>query len=394
MGRVEHKAEDEARQWAFRVYTRRNVLDATKARMEWILRNFKNVVVTTSGGKDSIVNYHLLLEVATKMKRLPVNVLFLDQEIEWENSIKIIRDQMEHPHSNPMWMQMPFRLFNATSVDEHWLYCWDEKEKHRWMREKESYAFTENIYGVDRFNALFHNILRVHFKGEPACIIGGVRCEESPSRTLGLTTNRTYKWITWGKHADKKTQCYIFYPLYDWHTSDVWKAIHDHGWDYNKIYDYQYQRGVPVKDMRISNFHHETSIRSVFIAQEFEPHTYAKATQRLAGLDMAAKMGNADYIPTELPPMFADWKEYRDYLLEHLIDEKWKEGFRDRFARQDDIFESHYGTKLFRLHIASIMTNDWQGIKLANFEASRDNLEIRAEWAKRKKEQEKSNESK
>ena len=68
--------------YIFRVYGNQNVLEATKKRLAWILTEFKNVVVTTSGGKDSIVNYHLLMEVAKKMKRLPVNVLFIDQEIE------------------------------------------------------------------------------------------------------------------------------------------------------------------------------------------------------------------------------------------------------------------------------------------------------------------------
>lgn len=369
--------------YIFRVYGNQSVLDATKKRLAWILSEFKNVVVTTSGGKDSIVNYHLLMEVAKKMKRLPVNVLFIDQEIEWRASIDIVRGQMTDPDVNPMWMQIPFRLFNSTSVDEHWLNCWEPKDKARWMRPQESYSFKENIYGADRFNKLFPAIIGNMFKGEKVAIIGGVRCEESPARTIGLTSAAMYKWVTWGTKVGAKNGVYSFYPLYDWHTSDVWKAIHDHGWPYNKIYDFQFQRGFPIKDMRISNFHHETSVKNVFTCQEFEPDTYAKACARLAGLDAAAKFGHADYFPKELPPMFGDWSEYRDYLLEKLVVKPdWKIKFQKFFERQDRIFKPHLGEKIPLLHVKSILTNDWECIKLRNFETQAGIREIMTNYAK------------
>lgn len=370
-----------SKNYVFRVYLKDNVIEAAKKRIAWILDEFPNVVVTTSGGKDSICNFHLLMEVARKKNRLPVNVLFIDQEIEWDGSIDIIRAQMEHPDVNPMWMQIPFRLFNSTSKTDHWLYCWDPKDRDKWMRPQESYSFKENVYGQDRFNKLFPAIVGHHFKGEKVAIIGGVRCEESPARTLGLTTKALWKWATWGTAVGWKNGVYSFYPLYDWHTSDVWKAIHENGWPYNAIYDLQYQRGFPIKDMRISNFHHETSVKNVFTAQEFEPHTYAKACARLAGLDMAAKMGHADYFPKDLPPMFPNWKDYRDFLLERLIDDPaWQIKFQRFFDRQDKIFGPIYADKLWRMHIMSIMTNDWEGIKMKNFETQKENREIVENW--------------
>ena len=42
----------------------------------------------------------------------------------------------------------------------------------------------------------------------------------------------------------------------------------------------------------------------------------------------------------KLPYMFKDWKEYRDYLTENLIQQKdYKEIFKKRWAKDDDKYE-------------------------------------------------------
>lgn len=132
----------------FRVYSDQTVLEAAKMRLEFLFNEFPHIVVTTSGGKDSVVNFHLALEVARKLKRLPLNVMFLDQEIEWEASIEVIRAKMEHPEVKPYWMQIPFKLSNSTSASENWLYCWDEAKRDVWMRPQESYSYKHSIAGM------------------------------------------------------------------------------------------------------------------------------------------------------------------------------------------------------------------------------------------------------
>ena len=223
----------------------------------------------------------------------------------------------------------------------------------------------ENLYGTDRFHEMFQAISRVEWAGRKTCQVVGVRCEETPTRMMGLTNSPSYKWVTWGaKHANHIT----LYPLYDWSYSDVWKAILDNGWSYNRIYDAQYRYGLPVKSMRVSNVHHETSVESLFYAQEVEPETYERIVQRLHGVDMAAKMGKSDYFSRELPPMFASWREYRDYLLAHLIDNPvWRAGFETWFKRFDAALgPDNIGRPLWTGMVNAILCNDWEGVKLAN----------------------------
>ena len=90
----------------------------------------------------------------------------------------------------------------------------------------------------------------------------------------------------------------------------------------------------------------------------------------LRALDMAGKMGTADYFVRDLPFMFKDWAEYRDYLLDKLIDNPdWHASFRKEFDRQEAIYgDTEHGPEMRRNQINSILTNDWEHIKLANWE--------------------------
>ena len=345
--------------------------EAALDRMRWLFDEFPEVVVGFSGGKDSTVVFHLALEVAREKGRLPLTVMFLDQEAEWQATVDQVRYVMDHPDVNPRWYQFPFRLFNATSSSDHWLECWDPAEEHRWMRPQEPNAITKNVYGTNRFAKLFAAIPRVEYPDTSMCYVSGVRTEESPARFVGLTHAATYKGRTWGKVLDRKLGHYTFYPIYDWSYLDVWKAIHANGWPYNAVYDAQYRYGVKLLDMRVSNVHHETAVVHLFYMQEVEPQTYERLTARISGIDTAGKLAE-DFFVTELPPMFNGWRQYRDFLLEKLIViPEWAENWRKTFAEFDSTYTGHLTEEeICRPCISSILTNDHEQIKLDNFRVS------------------------
>ena len=368
-----------------KIYSNKTVYEAALDRIRFLFDEFPNIIVGVSGGKDSTVVYNLALQVAKEKGRLPLKCLFVDQEAEWEATIDAITEIMENPDVEPKWYQMPIKLFNATSTTDHWLMCWDEKEEHRWMRERVPYSVKENTYGTERFAELFPAIIKKEYAGIKTCYIAGVRTEESPTRAMALTHDVTYKGRTWGKILDKENQHYTFYPIYDWSYMDVWKAIHDNGWSYNRIYDAQYNYGVKLQNMRVSNVHHETAVGTLFYMQEIEGDTYQKLTQRIAGIDMAGKMGKDDYFPRSLPFMFKDWGEYRDFLLDKLIENpEWKAGFQTIFARHDEMYAHAIPDKMYKEHINAILTNDWEHVKLGNFERRPENIDLKRAWRAKK----------
>lgn len=353
-----------------KIYQKINVYDAAKQRIAYLFDEFENVIVGMSGGKDSCVIFNLALEEAKKRNRLPLNVLWLDQEAEFQSTSDHVKEIMYMPEVNPIWLQMHFKIFNATSHTEEWLQCWEPGKE--WMREKDPISIKENHFGTDRFHEMFTKIIEYYYPNQKACYLAGVRCEESPTRYVALTTAATYKHITYGKILNKKMQQYTFYPIYDWSYVDVWKAIHDNGWPYNNIYNDQYRYGIKIQNMRVSNLHHETALKSLFYLQEVEPQTWEKLCKRLSGINTIKHLKkDAVAAVTELPEAFESWREYAYYLLEHLVtDANKREVYRKKFLSLEKRYEKlvHQKDTLYRNMVTTIVVNDFEFTKLNNWE--------------------------
>ena len=61
-------------------YQDKTVYEAALERIRFLYQEFDDVVVSFSGGKDSTVTLHMTLQVARELNRLPVKVVFLDQQ--------------------------------------------------------------------------------------------------------------------------------------------------------------------------------------------------------------------------------------------------------------------------------------------------------------------------
>ena len=124
--------------------------------------------------------------------------------------------------------------------------------------------------------------------------------------------------------------------------------------------------------MRVSNLHHETAIDQLFYLHEMEADTWNRLTKRLDGVNQTHHMGKNDmFMVKELPFMFADWKEYRDYLVDTLIQsDDQKEKYRMKFAWMDDKYDGMYlPEERHHAEINTLLTNDYHFTKLNNFES-------------------------
>ena len=354
-----------------KIFSSQNVFDAALDRIRYLFDEFENVVVGYSGGKDSTIILNLALQVAKEKDRLPLPVLFIDQEAEWQGTIDMVKKVMYNKDVKPYWFQIPMVMTNNASSFERYSYIWKEGEEDKFIHPLDPISIKENKYNTERFHELFAAIFKGEFKGIKSCYISGVRTEESPKRLMSLTHNITYKWITWGKILDKAYEHYTFYPIYDWNYTDVWKAIENNGWEYNRIYDEMYRHGNTITEMRISNLHHETAIQSLLLVQEIEPETWQKLSNRIQGANTIKHLKFDSFVcPETLPSMFESWEEYALHLSDTIIQEQSnRDALKKKIDSCKDIYTGDEISRVFyRTIINTILSSDWDFTKIANFE--------------------------
>lgn len=327
-------------------YSSKNVLEAARERISYLFDHFETIVVSVSGGKDSTVLAHLTLTEAHRRGRR-VGVYFLDEEAVYQSSV----DQVDYlmglypENTIRLWLQIPFNLTNATSVEDGQLRCWEEGKHKVWMRSKRSDAIahapwdrsTETIACKAKGFGFYDAIANFERCYKNTAFLVGLRAAgESPNRWRAVTKHPVTidgERVYWGT---AKGATFAMYPIYDWNFHDVWRYIHDEKILYSKIYDYQFKKGYPVTQMRVSSLIHERSFKSLCDLPEFEPKTYARLLKRIKGIAMAQEAGRDAKLfrARKLPKNFASWVAYRDFLLETHSDAKRKPIFVDRFARQ------------------------------------------------------------
>lgn len=366
------------------------VLDAARKRIAWIFDEFDNdVTVASSGGKDSAVTFELAYE-QSQARGTTLRVMWLDQECEYAATRNYQRSIADRPGVDFQWWQVPFKLFNATNHNDEWLRCWDPDPDIEWTREKEVDSIHDHDFHrpdgskVDRFSELLR---RIHMHNGGA-VLTGMRSEESPMRRLAMTTRPCHKWATWSNAGKPDDGFTFFYPVYDWSYRDVWKAIEDHGWSYNTYYDQQARWGLPAKDMRVSNYHHETALQALTYLQEAEPETWERATRRLAGLNAYSKLGASDQVPKEVPYMFSGWEEYMRHLIQNLYDsDEHRETFTKLF--EDTVRRVHDAPReeVARMIASCVIGNDLYGTRVQMWTLTHNNPAANdPRWADRRAE--------
>lgn len=145
-----------------KVYTDKNVFDASLERIEFAFDNFDNLCVSFSGGKDSTLMIQLV-DMIAKKKNKKFDVLFIDMEAQYlmtiehieslKNKLKTIRDFY--------WVCLPLSLRNAVSVFEPRWICWEKEKKEKWVREMPEFAINEdnNIFPFFRYAMEFEEFV-------------------------------------------------------------------------------------------------------------------------------------------------------------------------------------------------------------------------------------------
>lgn len=307
-----------------------DVLTAARQRIELVFDHFEKIYVAFSGGKDSSVMLHLVMETAMRRNRR-VGVMFIDFEAQYAETIHHAEEMFLRYKQwiDPHWICMPMLLRNAvTNYEPRWT-CWDPEKRGIWIREKPAFAKTEADYPFAVAGMEFEEFIVLFGEwyggGKPTAGFIGIRAQESLHRYCAVATwekrDQTFRGHRWTTKIVAET--YNIYPIYDWRTEDIWRyhaRYPDKG--HNRIYDRMQMAGVPLVDQRLCQPFGDDQRKGLWLYHILEPETWYKLIARVNGANSGAlyieEKGNiTGYNEITLPPGHT-WQSFCNLLLKSL----------------------------------------------------------------------------
>ena len=313
-----------------------NVLEAFNKRLDVVFRDFDNIYISFSGGKDS----GLLLNLTLKYMRengikKKIGVMHQDFEAQYTETTKYVERELT---ANPdlidvYWICLPVRSKTSTSMFEQYWIPWESGKEDIWVRDMPKYdgVINEDNNQFDFFKSgmlqedVYKNFGKwFHKKSGAGKTIGlvGIRTQESLNRWRAINNEKSmyleHKWTT--KDLTTDEQVYSGYPLYDFKTEDIWVANAKFAFDYNKLYDLFHYAGVRLNDMRVASPFNEWATGSLDLYKILDPQVWAKMVGRVNGANFTSIYGGTKMMGwrnIELPAGHT-WKSFVEFLLNTL----------------------------------------------------------------------------
>lgn len=318
-----------------------DVLTAAKERISWTFDNFDKIYLSFSGGKDSTVMMHLVMEEAIKRQK-KIGVMFIDWECQFDLTIDHVRNMynMYADHIDAYWIQLEIMTNNATSMYEPTWKSWDKDKMPLWTREREPMAIKSETYFPFYFSGItFEEFTPLFGKWysedkATACFVG-IRAGESLNRFRTVARDKpTYQDKRYTTNVVDNV--WNVYPIYDWMTEDIWVYNYKTRKIYNSLYDRMHQAGLTINQMRIDEPFGDEARKNLWIYQIIEPKTWAKFVARMNGVNTGALysqergniLGNAKI---SLPDGHT-WESFANHLLESMPP-KTAEHYKNKIAK-------------------------------------------------------------
>lgn len=309
-------------------YNKTNVLDAARERIAFTFDKFERVYVSFSGGKDSTVMLHMVMDEAIRRGR-KVGILIVDLEAQYRLTIEHVSATVEFykEHIDLYWACVPLLLRNAvTNYEPRWV-CWDPTKKAMWVREMPINASTEKDFPFFVPELEFEEfvIMFGEWYGQGKLTAGfvGIRADESLNRfrTIAAFEKQMFDNKRWTTHiADR---LFNVYPIYDWRTEDIWRY---HGkyphLTHNRVYDQMHKAGVKLSQQRLCQPYGDDQRKGLWLYHVIEPDTWFKLIARVNGANSGAlyisETGNITGYNKITKPDGHTWQSFCNLLLQSL----------------------------------------------------------------------------
>lgn len=306
-----------------------DVLQAAKNRVNLVLDKIQHPFVSLSGGKDSTVMLHIVVDEAKKRNR-KVGVLIIDLEAQYRDTVQNLEVlvEMYREHIDLHWVCAELALRNATSVYEPQWRAWDKTKENIWVRPKPKLASDLSQYDFYVPGMEFEEFVPLFgewYGGqENSCAFVGIRADESLNRYKTVAVFKKEGTISGTSWTTKVTNTsYNAYPIYDFKASDIWKYHAKHpDKPHNKVYDKMQMAGVPMKDQRLCQPYGDTQRRGLWLYSVLEADTWSRLINRVIGANSyavyARDRGNMNGEGKITKPDGLTWEQYAKVLLKSL----------------------------------------------------------------------------
>lgn len=310
-------------------YIEQNVLEATRERISKTFDDFEKYYISFSGGKDSTVMMHLVMEEAIKRGK-KVGVLVIDLEAQYRHTIDHINEMIDEyeEHIDLHWFCGELFLRNAVSDFQPKWVCWDEEKKDLWVREKPERAADLSKYDFYVPKMEFEELMVIFGKwyagDKLTAAFIGIRADESLHRYRAIVSDKkglTHKGYKWTTKLTK--ELFNVYPIYDWRTEDIW-VYHSKNKEYshNKIYDMMTMAGVKLSNQRLCQPFGDDQKKGLWLYHILENETWYKLINRVSGVNSGSlyinENGNINGYNDVTLPNGHTWESYTNYLLKSL----------------------------------------------------------------------------
>jgi predicted phosphoadenosine phosphosulfate sulfurtransferase len=363
-----------------------DVLTATRQRIEQAFNEFERLYISFSGGKDSSVMFHLVMDEAIKRNR-KVGVLIVDLEAQYTNTITHVENMLKtySEYIEPYWVCLPISLSNAVSNFEPRWNCWDADKKQLWVRDMPKNCISDINYfdffipgmEFEEFVPLFGEW---YSKGKDTCCFVGIRADESLNRFRTICTHKKDMWNNYRWTTKVLDNVYNAYPIYDWKTRDIW-VYHakNKDKDYNKTYDLMNKAGVPLSQQRLCQPFGSDQRKGLWLYHILEPNTWYKLLNRVNGVNSGAlyiqETGNINGYNKISKPDNHTWESFFKLIFStmppvtkrHYIPrfrsfiQGWKKrGYIDGIPDEAPmVLENAYWAPSWRRMCKVLLRNDW-----------------------------------
>ena len=131
-----------------KVYTDKNVYDAFQERLDYIFKEFENIVVAFSGGKDSGVLFNMVIDyIKAHGIKKKIGLFHEDFEAQYNYTTEFVTRTFENnmEYIEPYWVCLPIASKTPISNIQMFWYPWDPEKKDVWVREMPKMKYIINL---------------------------------------------------------------------------------------------------------------------------------------------------------------------------------------------------------------------------------------------------------